>query len=136
MTDTVRRHGGRKGGEPVEEPRHRLGRGAAFRLHASRVEELALLILSRLERSERARGYIHGAGLAFDPEPYHRWDTFEKSDFRAFLSDWLAIVDDLRCSLERASDELTHGNEAEAEALAARAARRASGTRQQPARAE
>ena len=134
MADTAPRHGGRKSGEPVEKPRHRSGRGLAFRLHASRVEELTLLILSLLERSERAQGYIHGAGLAFDPEPCHRWDTFEKSDFRALLSDWLAIGEDLRCSLERA--ELTHGNEAEAEALAERAARRASEKRRQPARAE
>ena len=63
------------------------------------------IFLSRLEGSERARGYIHGAGLAFDPEPNHRWKTFEKSDHWALLSDWLAIGEDLRCTLERAAEE-------------------------------
>jgi hypothetical protein len=121
MADTARRH-----------------RGAATRDEIRKELERIwdLVRESQLEKSESAREYIHGAGLAFDPEPCHRWETFEKSDYRALLSDWLAIGADLRCSLERAADELTHGDQAEGEALAKHTARRASEKRRQSARAQ
>jgi hypothetical protein len=102
-------------------------------VEVSELRQLVEEIWRELLKSELAREYVHGAGLAFDPEPYHRWETFEKSDFRALLSDWLVIGEDLRCSLERAADELTHGNEAEA--FAEHAPRRTGEKRRQPARA-
>lgn len=46
-----------------------------------------------------------GIGLAADPIPYARYQTFETSDVRAMWADWSAVGRDMRVALSKAHNE-------------------------------